>query len=128
LMAFNPEMDLEQNAQKMEESAKQVITLEITYAVRDAQFEGQEIQKGQIIGLVDDKLSVVGNDVKQVVEELMAKHVDEDHELMTLYYGEDVSEQEAKQLVEDLAADFPDVDFELHYGGQPLYYYMISLE
>lgn len=128
LMAFNGENDLEQNALKMEEAGKQVVTVEITYAVRDAQYDGHEIIKGQILGLVNDKLTIVGNEVNKVVEDLMTAHLQKEHELMTIYYGEDISEGEARQLVENLAVKYPEVDFELHHGGQPLYYYMISLE
>jgi len=128
LMAFNGENDLEQNALKMEEAGKQIITLEVTYAVRDAQYDGHEITKGQILGLINDKLAVVGNEVNKVVEELLASHLQDAHELMTIYYGEDISESEARSLVEGLSLEYPDMDFELHLGGQPMYYYMISLE
>lgn len=128
LMAFNGENDLSENARKMEEAAKQIITIEVTYAVRDAQYEGHEISKGQILGLVNDKLDMVGNKPNQVVRELMAGYLEPAHELMTIYYGEEISEAEARQLVEDLAVTYPSIDFELHQGGQPLYYYLISLE
>jgi len=128
LMAFNGESDLEQNAIKMEEAGKQVVTIEVTYAVRDAQYEERSISKGQILGLVNDKLVEVGEDVNQVVAKLLEEHLQDGHELVTAYYGEDISDDEAKLLIEELAAQYPDVDFELHHGGQPLYYYMLSLE
>lgn len=128
LMVYNGEVDLDQNSEKMNEASQQVITIEITYAVRDAQYEGHDITKGQIMGLVNNKLVKVGNEVIQVVEELVADQLSDDFELMTIYYGEDVKEAEAKQLVEDLSEKYPEVDFELHYGGQPLYYYLLSLE
>jgi len=128
LMAFNGESDLVQNALKMEEAGKQVITVEVTYAVRDAKYDGHEIAKGQILGLVNDKLTVVGNTVETVVDELITGQLREEHELMTIYYGEDITEEQARQLVEGLAAKYPNVDFELHQGGQPLYHYLISLE
>lgn len=128
LMTFNGEVDLEENAQRMQEASQQVVTIEITYAVRDAQYESHEISKGQIMGLVNNKLVQVGDEVNQLVENLVAEQLNDDYELMTIYYGEDIKEAEAKQLVEDLSEKYPDVDFELHYGGQPLYYYLISLE
>lgn len=128
LMTFNGEVDLEENAQRMQEASQQVVTIEITYAVRDAQYESHEISKGQIMGLVNNKLVQVGDEVNQLVENLVAEQLNDDYELMTIYYGEDIKEAEAKQLVEDLSEKYPDVDFELHYGGQPSYYYLISLE
>lgn len=128
LMAFNAEYDLVNNKSKMEDASREVISLEITYAVRDAQFEGHEIQKGQILGIVDGKLVTTGSNVKDTVEAVIDGALQNDHELVTIYYGEGITEEEAHQLVEHLADKYPGIDFELHFGGQPLYYYLISLE
>ena len=128
LMAFNSEQDIEYNKNKMEEAARQIITLEVTYAVRDSSYNDHNIKKGQILGLADSILSVAGTEINKVVEELVVKHLQPKHELITIYYGEDVSEEEARQVVEKLSQQYPDIDIELHGGEQPLYYYLISLE
>lgn len=128
LMAFNAEYDLLANKAKMEEASREVISLEITYAVRDAQFDGHDIQRGQILGIVDGKLVTTGSNVKDTVETVIDGTLRNDHELVTIYYGEGIGEEEAHNLVEYLADKYPGIDFELHFGGQPLYYYLISLE
>lgn len=128
LMAFNPENDIKYNKDKMEEAGKQIITLEVTYAVRDAQYDGYDIKKDQVLGIADGKLALTGDSASEVVEKLVMEKMIEDHELLTIYYGEGVTEPEAQKLVENLSQKYPDVDFELHLGGQPLYYYLISLE
>lgn len=128
LMAFNPENDLEINNSKMEEASKQIITLEITYAVRDAQFEGHTIEKGQILGIGEGKLITKGSQVETVVESLITHFLLPEHELITVYYGEDVQECDAEKMIEMLSQKYAHIDFELHYGGQPLYYYLLSIE
>lgn len=128
LMAFNAEHDLEENRVKMEEAGRQITSIEVTYAVRDAQYDGVDIIKGQILGIADNTLVFAGDQVPLVVEELLQRYIEPAHELVTIYHGEEISENEARKLVEKLAHTWPDVDFELHYGGQPLYYYLISIE
>jgi DAK2 domain fusion protein YloV len=128
LMAFNAENDLETNKTKMEEACTQIMTLEVTYAVRDAEFDGQKITKGQILGISEGKIAVTGDKMADVAQQLIAKFIKPEYELITVYYGEDVSEQDAEKLIEALSQQYPQVDFELHYGGQPLYYYLISVE
>lgn len=128
LMAFNAENDLELNKSKMEEAGKQVITLEITYAVRDAQFEGHNIKKGQILGIGDGKLITKSSQIEEVVESLFTQFLLPEHELITVYYGEDIQEGEAEKMIQALSQKYPQIDFELHYGGQPLYYYLLSIE
>ena len=128
LMAFNSEQDIDYNKSKMEEAAKQIVTLEVTFAVRDSHYEEYVIKKGQILGLANGKISVIGTKTDNVVGELIVKNLKPGHELITIYHGEDVSEDDARKVVEKLSQQYPDVDFELHFGGQPLYYYLISLE
>ena len=112
----------------MEEAGKQIVTVEITYANRDAQYENMGIAKGQILGIVNDKLVLVGSQVSQVVEKLLSDHLEGNYELMTIYYGESIEEESARSMMETLAKIKPELDYELHFGGQPLYYYLISLE
>jgi DAK2 domain fusion protein YloV len=128
LMVFNAENNLEANKKKMEEACKQIITLEVTYAVRDAQYENHVIKKGQILGLGEGELIVTGTKVEDVVEQLIVHFLRPEHELITVYYGEDLQEKDAAKMVEVLSQKYNQLDFELHYGGQPLYYYLISIE
>ncbi|MGI6587702.1 MAG: DAK2 domain-containing protein [Peptococcia bacterium] len=128
LMVFNAENNLEANKKKMEEACKQIITLEVTYAVRDAQYENHVIKKGQILGLGEGELIVTGTKVEDVVEQLIVHFLRPEHELITVYYGEDLQEKDAAKMVEVLSQKYTQLDFELHYGGQPLYYYLISIE
>jgi DAK2 domain fusion protein YloV len=128
LMAYNASNDMHYNREKMEEASKNVKTLEVTYAIRDSEFDGHKIEKDQILGLADDKLVVTGDTPAGVVEQLLAGQLTDVYELVTVYFGQDVGEEEARSLVEKLSAQYGEVDFELHQGGQPLYYYLISLE
>lgn len=128
LMALNVEQNISQNVQKMFDAALEVVTIEVTYAVRDATYDGLLIKSGQILGLVDHQLITVGNDETEVLLNLTKHALRPHHEIMTIYYGEDVKEDEAKLLVEKLSTQYPAIDTELHYGGQPIYNYLISLE
>ncbi len=128
LMAFNHENELDFNKEKMEEASKKIITIEITYAIRDSEYEGRRIKKDQILGMVNGKLEATGETAVQVVEDTIRRFIGTEHELVTVYYGDDVTEDEARGLLEKLSQEHADVDFELHYGGQPLYFYMISIE
>lgn len=128
LMAYNSQYDITHNKNKMEEASKQIITIEITYAVRDARYNGHNIVKDQILGLVDDELTITGSDIPTVLQEVIKQNLQPNHELMTIYYGEDVKEAEARKVVEELSSKYSALDFELHFGGQSLYYYLISLE
>lgn len=128
LMAYNASNDMHFNKEKMEEASKNVRTLEVTFAVRDSEFDGHKIEKDQILGLVDDKLVVTGETPAQVVGKLLEGQLSAEYELVTIYFGQDVSEEEARSLVEKLSGKYEHVDFELHQGGQPLYFYLISLE
>ncbi|MFZ5943521.1 MAG: DAK2 domain-containing protein [Bacillota bacterium] len=128
LMAFNGELDLETNYKKMQEASKNVRSCEITYAVRDAQHGDLFISSGQIMSIIDGEISHIGNEIHQVIVNSLDNLIINNNELITLYYGSDVSDEEAKELLKKLSSLFPDIDFELHYGGQPLYYYFISIE
>lgn len=128
LMAFNEEVASEENVVKMTESIGHITTGEITYAVRDTSLGEQEIKEGQILGIVDGKIAVVGDDVTALITDtLLAMNIAQ-YELVTLYYGVDVGEQEARDLLDTLEKHYPDIDFELHYGAQAVYFYLISAE
>jgi DAK2 domain fusion protein YloV len=106
LMVFNAENNLEANKKKMEEACKQIITLEVTYAVRDAQYENHVIKKGQILGLGEGELIVTGTKVEDVVEQLIVHFLRPEHELITVYYGEDLQEKDAAKMVEVLSQKY----------------------
>ena len=127
-LAFNPEEDVETNTAAMQEAADHVHTASITYAVRDTTFDDKEIHSGDIMGLLDNKLTVLGSDVKQVALDMTKTMVNEETALITVYYGSDVTEEDAQALVDEITALYPDYDVGLQYGGQPLYYYLIAVE
>jgi DAK2 domain fusion protein YloV len=128
MLAFNPEADVEENTAAMTEASENVHTASITYAVRDTTYEDREIHQGDIMGMIDNRLNVLGNDIHQVGLDVTEKMVNEDSALITIYYGCDVSEEDAQKLCDALAEIYSDCDVELQYGGQPLYYYLIAVE
>ena len=128
VVAFQPHMSPEDNAEVMTEAANRVKTGQITFAVRDSSFEDKEIKEGDIIGIYNGKIQVVGNDVHQVALELMQVLVTDEDELITVYYGADTKQEDAQALTDEFADMYQDRDVEIHYGGQPLYYYLFSAE
>ena len=118
----------EENEQNILEEIKYVKTGQLTFAVRDTVIEDKEIKEGNILGIGEDKISVVGKEVEQTAKDLIASLIEEDSELISVYYGEDVDKEEAEKLIEYLEDTYEDCDVELHYGGQPLYYYILSVE
>jgi len=128
LFSFNEADTGGENTRRMTEAAEQIITLEITYAVRDTNYDGQEIREGQILGLIDGKLLHVADDLDETALNLFAQSITSDHTLVTIYFGEDTNDEDASLLGEKIAALYDWVDIEIHAGGQPLYYYLISLE
>jgi len=128
LMAFNGELDLNTNLEKMMEATKHIKTGEVTYAVRDAQHGNLQIKAGQIIGIIDGEISVIAENTADVVVKILEQLLKNNEELVTLYFGKETSETQAQKLVDKLASFYSDIDFELHYGGQPLYHYLISIE
>jgi DAK2 domain fusion protein YloV len=127
-VAFQGEADADENARRMEDSAQRVRTGTVTYAVRDSAIDDIVIKQGDIIGLYNGKVAVAGNNVHDVAFELMQKIVTDDDELITVYYGKDVSHNDAQVLTDEITERFGDCDVEIHMGGQPLYYYLISVE
>ena len=127
-LAFDPAMSPEENEAAMKEAAEQVPTASITYAVRDTNYDGQEIHEGAIMGMLDNKLTVLGSEIAQVAKDIVEKMVTEDSGLITIYYGQDVQEADAQALCDAIAGIYPDCDVELQKGGQPLYYYLIAVE
>jgi len=127
-IAFQADSTPEENAARMEEAAQRVRTGTVTYAVRDTEYEDLTIKEGDIIGLYNGKIHTVGNSVHDVTRDLMKEIITEDDELITVYYGKDVAEADAQALTDELADLYDDCDVEMQMGGQPLYYYLISVE
>ena len=128
VIAFSPDADPEENKEMMTQAAEQVKTGQITFAVRDTVFEDKEIKEGDIIGIHNGRIESVGKDVHDMALELVPKVVEEGDALITIYYGQDTKEEDARKLGEEVAGLYPDLDVEVQYGGQPLYYYLISAE
>ena len=128
VIAFNPEGDVETNREEMTAAAEQVKTGQITFAVRDTVFEDKEIKEGDIIGIHNGRIETVGQSIHDIALDLVGHVVEEGDSLITIYYGQDTSEEDANALGEEVSAMFEDMDVEVQYGGQPLYYYLISAE
>ncbi len=127
-VAFQPDADGSQNAQRMEEAAQHVKTATITYAVRDSENNGVVIHEGDYIGLSNGKIAYAGEDIDETVDNVMQSLMNDDDELITVYYGSDVTEDEARKVADRISENWPDCDVECLAGGQPLYYYLISVE
>ena len=128
LINFAYDKTPEENAELMTTEMKKVKTGQVTYAVRDTSIDGMEIKQGNIMGLDDSTIRAVGDSVEDTAYELLVNMIDEDSELITLYYGEETSEEEAESLASRVAESYPDVEVEVHSGNQPIYYYVISVE
>jgi DAK2 domain fusion protein YloV len=128
LMSFNSELSLDENIINMNEKLSRVITGEITYAVRDCQLGDLNIGQGDIIGLINGEIATFGAEPEQIVEATLRKISTTNGGLVSIYYGAEVNAVTAQDLLNRLEKAFPDTEFELYYGGQPLYYYMFSVE
>ncbi len=128
LVNFMPDLGPEENTQTMTEEMGNVRTAQITYAVRTTNIDGIDIEEGDIMALGDHGMLAVGKSVDGVALDAMEEMLDEECELVTIYYGADVSEHEAKVLEKQAQEQYPDKEIELQYGGQPIYYYLISAE
>ena len=127
-IAFNPEGSVDENTEAMNDAVKNVKSGSVTYAVRDTHVDGFDLSVGEIIGLDDKAILAKGNTVSQTTKDLVAKMMDDNIMTITLFYGEDIKEEEAIELQEDLCATYPECEVTVAYGGQPIYYYIVSLE
>lgn len=125
---YVPEKSAEENAAVMEEEIARVKTGQLTYAVRDTHIEDKTIKAGDIMGVGDHSILAVGREIDDVALETVSLMVDDETELISIYYGEDISEDEAAALQEKIEEKYSDFDVELNFGGQPIYYYIISAE
>ena len=127
-VAFQGDISAEENAKRMDDAAQRVRTGTVTYAVRDSEMDDLHIKQGDIIGLYNGKIVVDGHNIHDVTFDLMKEIVTDDDELITVYFGKEVSQEDAQALTDEIAETFDDCDVEIHKGGQPLYYYLISVE
>ena len=127
-LAFDPDLSAEENLINMIHAIDSVTVGQVTYAVRTTNIDGFNLEKGDIIALDNKKILNKGSDIATVTSDLVAKLVDSSHEVLNLYYGSDVKEEDAQALCEKLREAYPDLEVEAYFGGQPIYYYIISLE
>ncbi len=118
----------EENEIAMKESLKTVKTGQLTYAVRDTSIDGFDIKQNDIMGLDDKTIKAVGNNIEEVAVELTSQMIDDNSELVTLYYGQNVKQEDADAVAAKISAKYPSVEVEVHEGDQPIYYYIISVE
>ena len=128
IINFMPDADAKTNEEAMLEEIKNVKTGQVTYAVRDTHIDDKEIHEGEIMGIGDSGILAVGKDLEETTKELIANLVDEDSELISIYYGEEVSEEDAEKFTEEIKELYPDVDVDIQFGGQPIYYYVLAVE
>ena len=128
LINYIPDSTPEDNEQRMSSEISMVKTGQVTYAVRDTVIDDKEIKQDDFMGIGDSGILSVGQNLEPTVMDMMKQLVDEDSAIVSIYYGEDTKEEDANALGEKIGEAFPDVEIEVHYGGQPIYYYVISVE
>ncbi len=128
IISFDATKTPEENAEEMTEAMSLVKTGQVTYAVRDTHIDDKEIKEGNIMGIGDHSILAVGEDIAEITKETIRLMTDEDSELISVYYGEDISSEDAEALGEELQELYPDCEVEVYEGGQPIYYYVVSVE
>ena len=128
IINFMPDADAAANEEAMLEAIQNVKTGQVTYAVRDTKIDDKEIHEGDIMGIGDAGIIAVGTDIQNTAKEMLAAMVDEDSELISLYYGEEISAEDAESFVAEIAELYPDMDIDAQFGGQPIYYYVMAVE
>jgi DAK2 domain fusion protein YloV len=125
---FNPESSVEENLEKMMEAITTVRTASVTYAVRDTEMDGREIKEGNILGLIEGKISEIGDEVYSVTRDLIDNLVDDETELLTVLYGKDCEEEKVNELIAQMEEKYENIDVQCFNGEQPLYYFIVSVE
>ena len=128
IINFNAEADAKENEEVMLEEIGNVKTGQVTYAVRDTRIDDKEIHEGDIMGIGDKGIIAVGKEVEDTTKEMLRELVDDDSELISIYYGAEVEEAQAEAFAAEVEEAYPDVDIDMHYGGQPIYYYVLAVE
>ena len=128
IINFMPDADAKMNEETMLEEIQRVKSGQVTYAVRDTHIDDKEIHEGDIMGIGDKGILAVGKGIEETTKAMLGQLVDEESELISLYYGEEVKEEDAEQLIQEIEELYPDVDVDAHFGGQPIYYYVLAVE
>jgi hypothetical protein len=128
LINFMPDSTPEENAARMTEELSSVKTGQVTYAVRDTFIDDKAIKQGDYMGMGDSAILSVGKDMQDVVKDMVSQLVEEESAIISVYYGQEIEEAAAQVLGEELGEQYPQCEVEVHYGGQPIYYYLISVE
>ena len=128
LISFEPELSVDENKENMTEALSAVKSGQVTYAVRDTSIDGKEIKTGDYMGIDDGGIKSVGTDITEVVKELISEMSDDSSELLSIYYGSDVSDEDASAMEAALSEAYPELELEVHSGNQPVYYYLVSVE
>lgn len=128
LINYIPDSTPEDNEQRMSSEISMVKTGQVTYAVRDTVIDDKEIKQDDYMGIGDKGILSVGTDMEKTVLEMIGEMIDEDSAILSIYYGEEINEDSANEIAEKVEEEYPDVEVEVHYGGQPIYYYVISVE
>ena len=128
MIGFVDDMSVEENKEAMIDSMSYVKTGEVTYAVRDTVIDDKEIKEGNIMGIGDEGMLAVGEKIADTTVEMIKEMQDEDSEIVSIYYGEGITKDDADALVEKISDELPDLEVEVYEGGQPVYYYIVSVE
>ena len=128
IINFLPDVSAEENEEVMLEEIKRVKTGQVTYAVRDTCIDEKEIHKDDIMGIGDSGILSVGTEIASTTKEMLSQLIDEEPAVVSIYYGADVLEEDAMALSDEIQESYPDVDVDTHFGGQPIYYYVVSVE
>lgn len=130
-MAFNPDLSLEENKENMQDAVNEIVSGAVTYAIRETHYNGIDIKEGDMIGIVDNDIAAVASDVNDAVEQIICKMIEKrdiEDPIVNLYYGESVDQEDAEALADHLQERFEEAEFIVARGGQPLYYYYLSVE
>lgn len=127
-LAFNPDESVPENKTNMTHAIDNVAAGQVTYAVRETTMNGFKLKEGDIIGLDNKRILAKSDNITDATLKLVKALKNDEHSMITLYYGEGVNEEDAKELADKIAEQYPDSDVDFHFGGQPVYYYVVSLE
>ena len=128
MFCYEHDADPDEMEAAMKDAIQHVDTATVTYAVRDTSIGDKQIKEGNILGMLNDEIEVVAEDVMEGTKELLRNAITEESEVVSIYYGADTAEEDAKELSAFIEEEFPDCEVEVQDGGQPLYYYIISIE
>ena len=128
VLAYNPDISAEDNTRRMNKAFEKTKTGQVTFAVRNSQMYGATIQEGDVIGIFDGSIETAGHSPNEAVLQLLQKMITDEEEIITVFFGEGITQEDADALCDEVEQTYPDCSVEVHYGGQPLYYYIFSVE